>query len=160
MTDKLKIIKQIIRALSYIHLNSVVHRDIKSHNVLVDENLNVKICDFGLAKLKSELNYGSGQFAGTPAYMAPELFQKKAYDEKIDVFSFGTLMWEILVRKTPYEGLEVAEIKSRITNDEQIFIPKTVNSELANIINSCRAYDPVKRPSFLELSSLIFKALP
>jgi sterile alpha motif and leucine zipper-containing kinase AZK len=156
----MKIIKQLIKALAYIHINGIVHRDIKSHNVLVDEYFNVKICDFGLAKFKSELNYGSGQFAGTPAYMAPELFQKKAYDEKIDIFSFGTLVWEILVRKVPYEGLEVSEIKLRITNDEQIFVPKTVNSELANIIHSCRTFDPLKRPSFQELLTLNFNILP
>lgn len=79
-----------------MHSAGIVHRDIKSHNVLIDENLNVKICDFGLAKFKADIGKGSMQFAGTPNYMAPELFQKKQYDQAVDVFAFGTLMWEIL----------------------------------------------------------------
>jgi serine/threonine protein kinase len=120
----------------------------------MDENFNVKICDFGLAKHKSELNLGSGQFSGTPAYMPPELFQRKAYDEKIDIFSFGTLMWEVLVRKIPYDGFEVSDIKSRIMTEENLFIPKGIPSEWGTIINSCRSLDSTKRPSFVELGSM------
>lgn len=52
----------------------IVHRDIKSHNILIDDHYNVKICDFGLARFKADLNKGTMQFAGTPTYMAPELF--------------------------------------------------------------------------------------
>jgi len=83
--------------------------------------------------------------------MAPELFDKKAYDEKIDIFSFGTMMWEILVRKIPYEGYEISDIKKKISADESLFCPKTVSADLANIINSCRALDPTKRPTFTEI---------
>lgn len=122
--------------------------------MLVDENLNVKLCDFGLAKYKNELSWGAGAFSGTPAYMAPELFMKKAYDEKIDIFSFGTLMWEILVRKIPWDGNDVMDIKSKVLQDEKIFIPKTVNSDLGNIIHLCRTTDPNKRPSFAELAKM------
>lgn len=125
----------------------------------MDENLNVKMCDFGLATYKSDLKWGSGQFAGTPAYMAPELYMKKAYDEKIDIFAFGTLMWEILVRKIPYEGIEVFEIKNKILSQEQLYIPKTVPAEFGNIINSCRLTDPSKRPTFSELSKINIYAI-
>lgn len=60
--------------LHYMHSLGIVHRDIKSHNILVDENNNIKLCDFGLARFKSDLNKGTMQYSGTPAYMAPELF--------------------------------------------------------------------------------------
>lgn len=63
-----------------MHAIEIVHRDIKSHNILVDENLNVKVCDFGLARFKADIGKGALQFAGTPTYMAPELFQKRSYD--------------------------------------------------------------------------------
>lgn len=135
-------------------MNGIVHRDVKSHNVLIDENFNVKLCDFGLAKNKHELNIGPSQFSGTPAYMAPELFLKKAYDEKIDLFSFGTLMWEILVRKIPFDGYEVSEIKSKVLSDESLFIPKNIPIILGNIINSCRLLDSTKRPNFSDLSKI------
>ena len=58
----------------YMHSLGIVHRDLKSHNVLVDENFKVKVIDFGLARFKADLNKGSMQYSGTPTYMAPELF--------------------------------------------------------------------------------------
>jgi serine/threonine protein kinase len=54
-----------------------VHRDIKSHNILLDDSFKVRLCDFGLARKSTDLNQGSMQFSGTPVYMAPELFRKK-----------------------------------------------------------------------------------
>ncbi len=54
------------------------------------------------------------QFSGTPAYMAPELFEKKSYDEKVDVFAFGTLLWELVSEDIPYEYLEPADIKKSV----------------------------------------------
>jgi serine/threonine protein kinase len=153
----MKIIKQILSTFIYIHSCGIVHRDLKSHNVLVDEYYNIKLCDFGLAKYKSELSWGNGQFAGTPAYMAPELFMKKGFDEKIDIFAFGTLMWEILVRKIPYEGYEAVEIRNKVLADEKIVIPKTLPSHLADIIHLSRSNDPTKRPSFSELICMKFE---
>lgn len=70
----------------------------KSYNILIDDSFNIKVCDFGLARFKADLNTGTMQFAGTPTYMAPELFQKKSYDEKVDVFAFGTMLWELATR--------------------------------------------------------------
>jgi serine/threonine protein kinase len=93
--DKRMIVKQILSSLTYLHEHEVVHRDIKSHNFLVDDNLTVKLCDFGLARHKSTLNQGSMQFSGTPVYMAQELFMKKSYDHSVDVFALGTLIYEI-----------------------------------------------------------------
>jgi serine/threonine protein kinase len=68
--ERRKIVKQILSAVNYLHQHSIVHRDIKSHNFLVDENCVVKLCDFGLARQKDRLQQGPMQFSGTPAYMA------------------------------------------------------------------------------------------
>lgn len=67
--------------------------------------MKVKLCDFGLAKKLSDLNRGLSQFSGTPAYMAPEVFQKRGYDHKVDVFAFGSILWEIYAREVPFDGL-------------------------------------------------------
>jgi serine/threonine protein kinase len=99
------------------------------------------------------MSFGAGQFAGTPAYMAPELFQKKAYDEKVDIFAFGTLIWEVMAKKIPYEGYEVSDIKNKCLNDEKLNMPKSFSSEIIEVINSCRSLDPNKRPSFDELAN-------
>ena len=68
--EKRKITKQVLSSVAFLHGHDVVHRDIKSHNFLVDDNLTVKLCDFGLAKHKQHLNQGAMQFSGTPIYMA------------------------------------------------------------------------------------------
>ena len=60
------------------------------------------------------------QFAGTPCYMAPELFAKRAYDEKVDVFAYGTLLWETLERMVPFDGFEPGEIRTKIETGEQL----------------------------------------
>ena len=138
----------------YMHSNDIVHRDLKSHNILLDENYNIKLCDFGLARVKSDLNTGASKFSGTPAYMAPEILQKKSYDEKVDVFAFGTLIWEILTRKIPYEGVEIVDLKQRLLSDEKLFIPKSIPKDLGNIIEMCRHSDPSKRPGFAQISKM------
>ena len=70
--------------------------------------------------MQADLGKGSMQFAGTPVYMAPELFQKRQYDEKVDVFAFGTLLWEILSREVPYDGLEAADIRAKVERGEPL----------------------------------------
>lgn len=107
-------------ALHYLHEHGIVHRDIKSHNFLVDEYLNVKLCDFGLARNRSKLNQGPMQFSGTPVYMAQELFQKKSYDESVDIFAVGTLLFEIYSGEIPYNGLDPASIKDKLLKDSSL----------------------------------------
>lgn len=72
--DRIRIARDTATVFQYMHHLGIVHRDIKSHNVLIDNSLNVKVCDFGLAKFVADLGKGSMQYAGTPTYMAPELF--------------------------------------------------------------------------------------
>lgn len=78
------------------------------------------------------------QFSGTPAYMAPELFQKRSYDEKVDTFAFGTLLWELLARQVPYDGVDPADIRAAVEREEKLKMPNGINNKLAQIINDCR----------------------
>lgn len=128
--QRIKIARDCALAFMYMHALEIVHRDIKSHNVLIDQNLNVKVCDFGLARFKADLGKGSLQFAGTPTYMAPELFQKRQYDEKVDIFAFGTLLFECVVREVAYDGLEAADIGAKVVKGEQLRIPYGTDARL------------------------------
>lgn len=78
--ERIRIARDAATVFEYMHHLGIVHRDIKSHNILIDSSFHVKVCDFGLAKFIADLGKGSMQYAGTPTYMAPELFQKRAYD--------------------------------------------------------------------------------
>ena len=151
---KNKITKQLIHTMAYIHSRGYVHRDLKTQNILLDKNLDMKLCDFGLTKLKSELNSGSGQFAGTPCYMAPELFDRKFYDDKIDVFAFGTVVWEIYTQKIPYFNCEAMEIKQKVTKGEELICSSIVPKQIASLIEKCRRVKPTERPSFKEMESM------
>lgn len=153
MKMKYDILIQTSRALAYIHANNIVHRDVKSHNVLMTDEFNVKLCDFGLAKYKRSLNIGHGQFSGTPSYMAPELFNKKPYSEKVDIFAFGTMIWEVILRKIPFEGFEVLDIRNSVVEGREIPTPNNkFPSALAVLIHSCRNINPDLRPSFSDIT--------
>lgn len=123
---RLKIAYDVALAFKYMHKCGIVHRDLKSHNLLIDQNFHVKVCDFGLARFqvssfpncKADVGKGASQFSGTPAYMAPELFQKRQYDHKVDVFAFGCLLWELVCREVPYDGLEPIDIKRMVEKNE------------------------------------------
>lgn len=108
--QRIKIAVDSACAFEYMHHLGIVHRDIKSHNILIDSTFNVKVCDFGLSKFNADIGKGNMQYAGTPTYMAPELFQKRSYDQSVDVFAFGSLLWEILCRRVPYDGLDPQDI--------------------------------------------------
>jgi len=107
---KLHFSRQIALALLFIHHSGVVHRDIKSHNFLVSENLTVKLCDFGLARKESQVNC---EPAGTAAYLSPELWQGQAASKSSDIFAFGVLLWEIWAKEVPFDGLDASDIKAR-----------------------------------------------
>ena len=151
---KNKISKQLICTMAYIHSRGFVHRDLKTQNILLDKNLDMKMCDFGLTKLKSELNSGSGQFAGTPCYMAPELFDRKYYDEKVDVFAFGTVLWEIYSQKIPYINCDSAEIKQKVTKGEELYCSSIIPKQIVSLIHKCRSVKPSDRPSFEQIEKM------
>ena len=70
------------------------------------------------------------QFCGTPAYMSQELFQRRQYDEKVDIFAFGTLLWELITREVPYDGLDPQDIRQRVEANEPLKVPYNVDQRL------------------------------
>mmetsp|Transcript_99684 Transcript_99684/g.197645 ORF Transcript_99684/g.197645 Transcript_99684/m.197645 type:complete len:578 (-) Transcript_99684:194-1927(-) len=120
------ILKQAASALAFMHATEVVHRDVKSHNLLLagrGPRPPTKLCDFGLARMKSELCAGTMQWAGTPPYMAPELFEKKRYTEGVDVFAFAVLLWESAAGDIPHANLEAADIFERVRSKDSAGLP-------------------------------------
>mmetsp|Transcript_84767 Transcript_84767/g.162164 ORF Transcript_84767/g.162164 Transcript_84767/m.162164 type:complete len:514 (-) Transcript_84767:122-1663(-) len=116
----LPVVQQSGAALAYLHSMFVVHRDVKSHNVLLTPGRHpvAKLCDFGLARTKSELCTGTMQWAGTASYMAPELFAKKKYTEAVDVFAFGVMLWETVSTEIPHANLEPVDIAHRVQSKD------------------------------------------
>jgi hypothetical protein len=99
----------VARGLEYIHSQGIVHRDIKPENILFDENFVVKIADFGIA-CEETLCDLLVEDAGTYRWMAPEMIKGTAYNRKVDVYSFGLLMWEMVTGRIPYENLNPMQV--------------------------------------------------
>jgi serine/threonine protein kinase len=111
----------VARGLEYIHSQGIVHRDIKPENILFDENLCVKIADFGIA-CEETLCDVLVEDEGTYRWMAPEMIKQKAYNRKVDVYSFGLLLWEMVSGRIPYENLTPFQVAYAVANRVNIFL--------------------------------------
>jgi tRNA A-37 threonylcarbamoyl transferase component Bud32 len=132
----------IATGLSYLHSKKILHRDLKSPNVLLDQNLRAKLADFGLAKVRHETMTTStrpNQTAGTLPWMAPELFQRKAqHTEAADIYSTGMIFWEITSRKKPFEdAVDQAVLQQWIKDGEKETIPESTPTEYKNVLSWC-----------------------
>lgn len=151
-TDKSIVAYDIARGMQYLHSHQIVHRDLKSLNVLLDENLHAKVADFGFSRRTADGATMTSNM-GTPHWMAPELFQNQAsYTSKVDVYAYGIVLWEIATGLTPYQGLEPKEIVYKVSHDNsRPAIPTGLNPYLDELIRKCWDRNPDKRPSFDEI---------
>nr|WNL49984.1 serine threonine protein kinase [Marseillevirus sp.] len=147
---KRKILRGVCEGLCYLHSRGVVHRDIKSSNVLVNELWVAKISDFGFARLKQENTTMTS--VGSTAYMAPEVLSGQRYNEKADVYSFGVLIWEVLTRKKPYEGQSPVRVAELAREGKRLTIPNDCPRDIKKLLKRCWDEDPNKRPSMMEIS--------
>ncbi|MED6138314.1 hypothetical protein PIB30_073231 [Stylosanthes scabra] len=144
----------IARGVNYLHHCNppIIHRDLKSSNLLVDKNWTVKVCDFGLSRLKHETFLTTKTGRGTPQWMAPEVLRNEPSDEKSDVYSFGVILWELATEKIPWDNLNSMQVIGAVGfMDQRLEIPKDVDPRWASIIESCWHSDPASRPTFREL---------
>ncbi|MCD7464220.1 hypothetical protein HAX54_052311 [Datura stramonium] len=144
----------VARGMNYLHhlTPPIVHRDLKSSNLLVDKNWTVKVGDFGLSRLKHETYLATKTGKGTPQWMAPEVLRNEPSDEKSDVYSFGVILWELATEKIPWDNLNTMQVIGAVGfMNQRLDIPKDVHPQLASIIESCWLSDPQCRPSFQEL---------
>ncbi|KAM0841293.1 hypothetical protein ACQ4PT_059130 [Festuca glaucescens] len=144
----------VTRGMNYLHnsIPTVVHRDLKSPNLLVDKNWTVKVADFGLSRLKLETFLTTKTGKGTPQWMAPEVLRSEPSNEKSDVFSYGVVLWELVTQKVPWDTLNTMQVIGVVgLMDHRLEIPSDTDPEWASMIKSCWDSDPQRRPSFQEL---------
>ncbi|PWA60770.1 PAC motif-containing protein [Artemisia annua] len=142
------------RGMNYLHHYSppIVHRDLKSSNLLVDKNWTVKVGDFGLSRIRYHTHLNTKAGIGTPQWMAPEILRNEQADEKSDVYSYGVVLWEIATEKIPWDNVNPMQVIGAVGfMNQRLEIPKEVDPMWALLIESCWHSDPHSRPTFQEI---------
>ncbi len=126
------IVARVADALAYAHSNNVVHRDVKPANVMYEpESDQVKVTDFGIARITDSSRTKTGMVLGTPSYMSPEQLSGKKIDGRSDLFSLGVALYQMSCGKLPFVGDSMAQLMYKIANDAQPDI-RTVNPSVPN----------------------------
>ncbi|KAJ6808702.1 serine/threonine-protein kinase EDR1-like [Iris pallida] len=155
---RIKMALDVAKGMNCLHTSipTIVHRDLKSPNLLVDKNWTVKVCDFGLSRLKHSTFLSSKSTAGTPEWMAPEVLRNEPSNEKCDVYSFGVILWELATLRMPWRGMNPMQVVGAVGfQDGRLDIPKEVDPLVATIIWECWQKDPSLRPSFAQLTTAL-----
>ncbi|XP_073492634.1 serine/threonine-protein kinase PLK1 [Aquarana catesbeiana] len=143
-------LRQTILGCQYLHSNKVIHRDLKLGNLFLNDDMDVKIGDFGLATQVEFDGERKKTLCGTPNYIAPEVLGKKGHSFEVDIWSLGCIMYTLLVGKPPFETSCLKETYIRIKKNEYA-IPKHINPVAAALIQKMLRSDPATRPTIDEL---------
>ena len=152
---RLNIALDISKGVVFLHHENILHRDLKSMNVLLDKTYQAKLTDFGLSKVKTETKShaiatktSSKDSVGTLQWMAPELFERKAiFTQKSDIYSLGVTLWELSSRKIPFADAPNPQIIPMwVQKGDREDIPENCPPALGTVIQQCWAGEPKDRP--------------
>ncbi|MCI0611777.1 protein kinase [bacterium] len=147
--QKLRIIVQLCRGLAYAHKAGIVHRDVKPSNIRLTDDYQVKILDFGIARLVTSTTMTSGGMVlGTIHYMAPEQIKGAHVDRKSDIFAVGIILFEILTTKKPFDGDNTATVLYNILHEPHQKMNPPLDEQFAvigRVLNKALDKDPAKR---------------
>jgi serine/threonine protein kinase len=150
-----RILVQMVLALHHIHCARMMHRDIKSANVLMNRNGMVSISDFGFSR-QFDVTVSSAvaeTFLGTPYYLAPELWRRHKYSKKADVFSLGVVLYELMALRRPFASSNMRGLMQAIVNSEYERPPAHYSDGLRELLAAMLMSDPAKRPSTSQILS-------
>jgi len=154
------IAKDCCKGMAYLHHNNVIHRDLKTPNLLVDNQWKIKVSDFGLSRFVKDSDTAQRLTAcGTPSWAAPEVLNDLKYSQKADVYSFAICLWELCTRKDPYTNMSAPQVVLFVAvKNKRLKIPKSVPQAFVDLINDTWKTDPNDRPEFITLADR-FEAL-
>ena len=144
--------KQMIKAVAYIHKKGIVHRDIKLENVLVDKHFNIKLIDFGLCAIKETEFDLLHDTLGTLRYTAPELIKGEGYNESVDIWGLGVIFFMLLTGEFPFNGSSKESIFRRIQEKTLHFSKYGLSKQEISLLKSMLTKDPEQR---IEIEDLL-----
>ncbi|XP_024995764.1 serine/threonine-protein kinase EDR1-like isoform X3 [Cynara cardunculus var. scolymus] len=151
---RMRMALDVAKGMNYLHTSNpiIVHRDLKTPNLLVDKNWVVKVCDFGMSRMKHNTFLSSKSTAGTPEWMAPEVLRNEPSNEKCDVYSFGVILWELATLRIPWTEMNSMQVVGAVGFQfRHLDIPEHLDPVVARIISDCWHPEPQLRPSFKEI---------
>ena len=134
-----------VRGLKAIHDLRVMHRDLKSANVFLNQDLSVKLGDMNVSKVANHMGLNYTQ-TGTPYYASPEIWQDKAYDIKSDIWSMGCVLYEMITLRPPFQAEDMQSLFKKVLRGKYRQIPSVYSSDLALMIQALLQVDPTHRP--------------
>jgi len=149
LRDTLFLVAHVADALDYAHSKSVVHRDIKPANIMrLKENKDIKVTDFGIARITTSSKTKTGLILGTPSYMSPDQVAAKKVDGRSDIFSLGVVLFEMLTGQKPFEADDLTSLMYKIAREKHSS-PRSLNPKIPQvvekIIDKAMEKDPEKR---------------
>lgn len=152
-----RIALDVARGMEYLHSQGVIHRDLKSDNLIMTDDLHIKVVDFGVSCLESERHSMKG-FVGTYRWMAPEMIKEKPCSRKVDVYSFGIVLWELLTGLTPFAGMTPVQVAFAVSQkNARPAVPAHCPAELGRLMQKCWSRNPVRRPEFNQVVKILEK---
>ena len=151
------IIFKACRALDYAFQNGVIHRDIKSANILLSERDDIKISDFGTAQISHSTHTQIDGFVGSPAYMAPEQINEEPPSVQTDIYSLGVTMYELLAGRLPFQASNAVAMINKILTEEPAslkLIRPDIPDKLVEIVEKAMAKDHLGSINVLELKNI------
>ena len=141
--------RQIFSALIYLYENKITHRDLKPANILIKDGI-IKLCDFGFArKLSASTNF-MNSLKGTPLYIAPEILDHRSYTHKVDIWSFGIIIYELVIGITPFHAETMIQLKPKILN-QKVKFPVDMPVDLKTLIGGMLQKNPINRFDWSDL---------
>ncbi|EKX74087.1 protein kinase domain containing protein [Theileria equi strain WA] len=145
---------QILSALDFLHSNHTLHRDLKSLNILIDSDKNIKLCDFGVSKSLTNTGDNTNTIIGTPYYFSPELINGNKYSWPSDIWALGCLIHELATFRTPFDGANGIQHLCKLINYHPVpDLPDTYSRELNMLYKSMMFHDLRFRLTAAELLS-------
>lgn len=144
---------QLCLALDHIHTNKMMHRDLKTANILLTTTGLVKLGDFGFSRQYEDSlsNPVGSTFCGTPYYLSPELWHRQPYSKKSEMWALGVVLYEVMALKRPFGGRNMDDLINNICNSNHPPLPSCFSEELRTICNDLLSIDPARRPALRQL---------
>ena len=147
------------RGMAYLHEREIIHRDLKSLNLLLTSELDCKVTDFGLSRFSASSDDKMTGQCGTYHWMAPEVINSEEYTEKADVYSMSIILWEIYTRAIPYDGMKPVQAAMHVIQGGRLSLPVGTPVWFERLVTCCWDLRPTSRPSMAVVRDILEKAV-